>query len=223
MEMNNELLKQSQQLSQADGAAYSQELQLATKVAAETSIGRRDYDKSYLHILSGDTKYTVMDAWYGCNIQKAMRHPNTFELIKHQFKLVLLEMNCDHPWTNKLIGDRQVQRIIDFDPTWTMEDFGLFFEMTADGKLALHYGKPNRDWWHRCQVAYNELKYEAREEIARQAKAKAQVEEMKAADPQWTTDAPSKPRTMAEFLSGKNYLSAMDRAEMAERDKARKS
>lgn len=228
METNETQSKLSLHQSQTGIAAYFQAIKERAKTLDETLIGKNHCNSALEHLNDygiGGYKFSVKEAWFGSNIQLALRqdYDKTMQAVKNMFKTVLLEMNADHPWTNKELGQRQMARMIDFDPSWTLEDFAVFFDLMSQGQLGHHYNRPSRQWINACQVAYNELKFEAREEIARQAKAKAQVEEMKAADPQWTSDAPSKPRTMAEFLSGKNYLSAMDRAEMAERDKARKA
>jgi hypothetical protein len=173
-------------------------------------------------------KFNVREAWFGINIQLAIREDEqgAFAQIKQMFKTVLLEMNVDHPWTTEQIGQKQITRIIDYDYSWTLEDFAVFFDMAAGGQLANHYGRPSRQWWEDCQRKYNELKFEAREEIARRAKVKAEADAMEAAYNAGlrlpTSEEHMQPaRTMAEFLGGKSKLSFAEREAMKQRDQQR--
>lgn len=165
-------------------------------------------------------------------MEKARKATATFEVIKHLFKECLMERGeHNHPWTtdNAPLGSDQVKRMMDFDLTWTIEDFGLFFDMVADGRLQDHHGRPSRDWWRKCQEAFNDLKYEAREEIAAQAKKKAEADAAEKAyylslgmDLPTAEGRMERVRTMAEFLGGKNKLTDAERAEMFNRDKKRR-
>jgi len=83
-------------------------------------------------------------------------------------------------------------------------------------------------WIRECQQAYNERKFEAREEIAQRAKSRAAAD---AAERAYNAskhlgwgdgmERQEKGRTMAEFLAGKNKLTFAEREEMAQRDKNR--
>jgi len=170
---------------------------------------------------------TIEEAWYGCGMETALRpehKEDTWDVLLELFADTLTEMNCQHPWMDKRIANRQMERLTEFDAAWTLEDFALFFDMLADGKLDNHYGRPSREWLNKCQVAYNELKYEAREEIARRAKVKAEADAMEAAYTAGLSLPTSEnhmeqPRTMAEFLGGKNRLSFAEREAMKQRQK----
>lgn len=226
METKGQQSKQSLQQSPTDGAVFFQAIKEKASTSDETLIGRGDLDQALAnieHYGGHGNELTPQQAWFGVNIRTAMRQdePATTAKIKEMFKFVLLEMNVDHPWTNAKLGDKQVARLIEFDPTWTLEDFAVFFDMMARGRLGNHYGRPSRQWIEECQVAYNGLKFDAREEIAARAKVKAEADRLTAMDPQWSGHVSRKPRTMAEFLGGKNHLSAADRAELAQRDKER--
>lgn len=234
METKEWLSTQLQQLSPADGLAYSQALEKAERTGSETLIGSGDIMSGFKLVLSGNRDYTVKSAWFGVNMEKAKKAKKateTFEVVKHLFKKCLLERGEDnHPWTadNAPLGTEQVRRMMDFDPAWTLEDFGLFFDMVADGRLQEHHGRPSRDWWRKCQEAYNELKYEAREQIAADAKKKAEADAAEKAyyislgmDLPTAEGRMERVRTMAEFLGGKNKLTPAEREEMLNRDKKR--
>lgn len=195
-------------------------------------IGSGDIMSGYNLVLSGYRNYSVRSAWFGASMEKARKATATFEVIKHLFKECLMERGeHNHPWTtdNAPLGSDQVKRMMDFDLTWTIEDFGLFFDMVADGRLQDHHGRPSRDWWRKCQEAFNDLKYEAREEIAAQAKKKAEADAAEKAyylslgmDLPTAEGRMERVRTMAEFLGGKNKLTDAERAEMFNRDKKRR-
>lgn len=169
---------------------------------------------------------TVSQSWYGCNIQFAMRtnEQETVDRIMLLFARMLHRMNEDHPWVTEYDSMEEVREMIDFDPTWTLEDFALSMAMMAKGELARHNGRPSTGWIRKCQIAYSKLKSEAREEIARRAKVKAEADAMEAAYTAGLSLPTSEshieqPRTMAEFLGGKNRLSFAEREAMKQRQK----
>ena len=219
METNNKPLRQSQQPSQVDGAAYFQGLAELANQTSEQHLGRGTLQNALTHGAEiSDRNTTVMQCWYGANIQSALRHDekDTTDFIMMLFARMLHRMNLNHPWSREADALDDVRDMMAFDPTWTVEDFALCTRLMAKGELGNHYNRPSTAWIRQCQKAYNELKYQAREYIAERAKVKNEAAELEARDPQ-----ASKPRTMAEFLSGKNYLSAMDRAEMKANDRQR--
>jgi len=224
MDQQTKPSKQSPQPSQADGLAYFQALENLQKQSSEQLLGRGVLQSALKHAGEiNDRNMTPAAAWYGCNIQAAMRDEpdETVDYIALLFARMLQRMNEDHPWIDEGDVMEEVREMVAFDPTWTVEDFALAFAMMAKGGLEKHNGRPSTTWVRACQIAYNELKFDAREQIAAQAKAKAEADRLTAMDPQWSGHVSRKPRTMAEFLGGKNHLSAADRAELAQRDKER--
>ena len=216
--------------SEKSVATYVALLKERSSEAKELLIGRMTSELTLRNIGTTNLamKIRPIDAWFGYSIQTAMREnkQQTQALLRAKFLEWLLDMNCDHPWGEKERAYAQVDRMIDFDPSWTLEDFILFFYKAAEGHFKPHYGRPNRAWVRECQIAYNELKYEAREELARKAKAMAEADAAERAyyvklGLPTSEERMSKPRTMAEFLSGHDKLSAADRAQMAQRDKER--
>jgi len=229
METNAMQSKQSQAVSQTDTEAYFQAIKAKAAKLEETSIGRGSVQTSLMHALEVDAyKLTPTDCWYGANIRTCLRIDETMTraIIKQLFKLMLLDMNVDHPWTTERMGTRQINMMLDFDHTWTLEDFVCFFDLAGRGRLANHYGRPSRAWIEEAQRAYNEEKAAAREEIARRAKVKAEADAMEAAYNAGlrlpTSEEHMKPaRTMAEFLGGKSKLSFAEREAMKQRDQQR--
>lgn len=231
METNVMQSKQSSRQSQMGIGEYIRAIRARAAKRDETLIGRGFFYDAIVNLENyGDHgfKFTPEEAWYGTNIKSAMRQDDslTMSFIKNMFKTVLLEMNVDHPWTTMKIAYKQMSRLIEFDQSWTLEDFAVFFDMAAGGQLANHYGRPSRQWWEDCQRKYNELKFEAREEIARRAKVKAEADAMEAAYNAGlrlptSEEHMEKPRTMAEFLGGKSKLSFAEREAMKQRDRKR--
>jgi len=173
---------------------------------------------------------TPAAAWFGCNIRTALRNDETTVkgIISLRFAKMLSQLNLPHPWTDRQSASEAVESMIAFDPTWTLEDFGLFFDLAAKGKLKTTYQRPNVAWLAQCQVAYNERKFEERERLTAQMKLIAENAMREKEHPYFTgviqEAVPSRrPRSMADFLKGENRLTAVERAEMAERDKQRRS
>jgi hypothetical protein len=209
--------------------AYFQAIKAKAKTWDEISIGKGSVQAALTNAVELDAyKLTPLECWYGANIRTCLRVDEaiTKATVKNLFKLMLSEMNVDHPWTTQAMGTRQINRMLDFDHTWTLEDFVLFFDLCGRGRLANHYGRPSRQWLEESQRAYNEEKAAAREEIARRAKVKAEADAMEAAYNAGLSLPSSeqhteKPRTMAEFLGGKGKLSFAEREAMKQRDKQR--
>lgn len=228
-EKKSVLSRQSQAVSRTDTEGYFQAIRAKAKASDETLIGRGSVEASLTYAAELDAyKMTPADCWYGANIRTCLRvdEAGTKATIKKLFKLMLSEMNVDHPWTTERMGSRQINIMLDFDHTWTMEDFVCFFDLAGRGRLANHYGRPSRAWIEEAQRAYNEEKADAREEIARRAKVKAEADAMEAAYNAGlrlptSEEHMEKPRTMAEFLGGKNKLSFAEREAMKQRDKQR--
>jgi hypothetical protein len=229
METNAMQSKQSQAVSQTDTEAYFQAIKAKAAKLDETLIGRFGVEASLCYALELEAhKLTPADCWYGTNIRACLRldEAKTKQAIKQLFKLMLLDMNVDHPWTTERMGTRQINIMLDFDHTWTLEDFVCFFDLAGRGRLANHYGRPSRAWIEEAQRAYNEEKAAAREEIARRAKVKAEADAMEAAYNAGlrlpTSEEHMQPaRTMAEFLGGKSKLSFAEREAMKQRDQQR--
>lgn len=174
---------------------------------------------------------TIKDAWFGANIRRLMAQDidQLRSLVLAQFRVFILSLNANHPWRDKPSAMSQVDEILEFDHSWTLEDVVLFLQSAGRGDYEPHYGRPNRAWIRECQIAYNDKKFEAREEIALQAKKKAEADAAeKAYYMSLGMDLPTaegrmeRVRTMAEFLGGKNKLTPAERAEMLNRDKERK-
>lgn len=218
------------------------ELKVRAQALEEQSLGAMSFT-SALGIVTQvrQNNCTIEEAWYGCGMETALKpehKADTWDALLELFADTLTEMNCQHPWMNERMANRQMERLTEFDPSWTMEDFALFFDMLADGKLENHYGRPSREWLNKCQMAYNDMKYEALENIKKKARWKAenqqqedmyQLQKMLGDDIPFMTDDETiewakqhRPRTMAEFLGGKSHLSATERAWLSQRDKERR-
>ena len=165
------------------------------------------------------TNLTPIEAWYGCNIQRAMREnsQNTVDVLTLLFAQTLEMMNLTHPWNTKELARKQVQEMIAFDATNTVEDLALMMDMMKRGQLANHYNRPNVAWVMQSMQKYAELKAIAREELASREKKDRELERMMAMDPQMDK------RTMAHFLGGRNRLTPMDREEMKANDRERRN
>jgi hypothetical protein len=231
MEMNNEQLKQSPQPLREDGVAYFQGLQQAEKTLDETRIGRGTLHSACANATQvNERTMTIHQAWYGCNIRSAIRQDQetTEMVIQLLFARMLRRMNVDHPWTIEADALDEVRDMMDYDHTWTVEDFALCMDMMAKNQLKQHYNRPSTGWIRECQQAYNDRKYQAREEIAQRAKSRAAADAAERAYNAskhigWgdSIERGDKVRTMAEFLSGKNKLTFAEREEMAQRDRNR--
>lgn len=175
---------------------------------------------------------TVEQAMYGAKVTRAMEQSpdDVMDLFLELFAEAFEMMNVNHPWQTEARAVRQIEEMIAFDPTWTIEDFCIFFDMLSqDDFEEKHYGRPSRGWLKTCQIEYNGLKVDAREEIVRKRKLKAEADAAEKAyyiasgmDLPTSEARMERVRTMAEFLGGANRLSASDRAEMQERDKKRR-
>ena len=165
------------------------------------------------------TNLTPVEAWYGCNIQRAMREDseNTVDVLTLLFAQTLEMMNLTHPWNTKELARKQVQEMIAFDQTNTVEDLALMMDMMKRGHLTNHYNRPNVAWVESSMRKYAGLKAEAREELASREKKDRELERMMAMDPQMDK------RTMAQFLGGRNRLTPMDREEMKPNDRERRA
>jgi len=229
METNNKQSKQLQQQSQADGLAYFQQMQSLQKQNSEQHLGRGTLQSALQNASKvNERNMTPEMAWFGCGIQQAIREDKqaTADFLALLFAKMLHRMNEDHPWVSEEDAMEEVEDMMAFDPTWTIEDFALAMSKMAKGGLSAHNGRPSTGWVRKCQIAYNELKYEAREELARKAKVTAEADAAERAyyvklGLPTSEERMSRPRTMAEFLSGHDKLSAADRAQMAQRDKER--
>jgi len=176
---------------------------------------------------------TVEQAMYGANAVNAFRESpdDVMDLLLELFAEAFEMMNVNHPWHTEDRAVRQIEEMLAFDPTWTLEDFCIFFDMLSqDDFKEKHYGRPSRGWLKECQIDYNGLKVDAREEIVRKRKLKAQADAAERAyyitagmELPTSEGRMEKARTMAEFLGGLNRLSAADRAEMKERDEKRRN
>jgi hypothetical protein len=165
------------------------------------------------------TNLTPIEAWYGCNIQRAMREDaaETTDMIAVLFAQTLTMMNLPHPWTTAELARKQVKEMIAYDATNTVEDLALMMDMMKRGQLANHYNRPNVAWVMQSMRKYAELKAIAREELASREKKDRELERMMAMDPQMDK------RTMAQFLGGRNRLTPMDREEMKANDRERRN
>jgi hypothetical protein len=220
METNNKPLKQSPQQSQAVGEVYFHELQVAASNPSQQRIGSMKLQKSLQHATALTANdITPVDAWYGCNIQRAMREDgeNTVDVLTLLFAQTLEMMNLTHPWNTKELARKQVKEMIAFDQTNTVEDLALMMDMMKRGQLANHYNRPNVAWVESSMRKYAELKAAAREQLADREKKDRELERMMAMDPQMDK------RTMAQFLGGRNRLTPMDREEMKANDRERKA
>lgn len=220
--------------SQKSVAIYVAQLKERNNEAREALIGKMSSEMTLQNI--GTAKLpqliTIDEAWFGCNIQRLMRENEgqTVTLLRAKFLDWLFDMNCEHPWKQKAKAYEQVDRMIHFDHSWTLEDFVLFMDMAAEGRFGPHYGRPSRSWVRECQVKYNELKFEARERMAKRAQLRAEREMQDAlysvvpeGNPFADQPGPRRSRSLAEFISGKNRLDAGDRALLAEKDNARRN
>lgn len=175
---------------------------------------------------------TVEQAMYGANAARAFAEQpdDVMDVLLELFAEAFEMMNVNHPWQNEARAMRQIEEMIAFDPTWTLEDFCIFFDMLSqDDFKEKHYGRPSRGWLKECQIDYNGLKVDAREEIVEKRKLKAQADAAERAyyitagmELPTSEGRMEKPRTMAEFLGGVSRLSATERMEMAKRDKERR-
>jgi len=250
METKQQALTLSPQQLQVAGQGSFRAIETKAKDLDATSIGNTPnellpYCKTPEAIEAVMTVYddyemTVNKAFHGMNIQWAQReHPNElFELVKALFKDALAFINKDHPWTTARRGNLEVKEMIQYGLTWTIEDFVLFFQMMRKGQLAKHYDKPDSEWVNKCLVAYANLKEDYREDFQKKVKWKAENQQqedmhnlykMLGNDIPFMTDDETiewakqhRPRTMAEFLGGKSYLSATERAWLSQRDKERR-
>jgi len=229
--MNEQPLKQSPQPSPEDGAAYFQGLQRAEKTLDEPRIGRGMLHSACKNATAiNERTLTIHQAWFGCNVRSAIRQDEetTVMVVQLLFARMLRRMNVDHPWTMEQDARDEVDEMMNFDFTWTIEDLALCMDMMAKNQLKPHYSRPSTGWIRECQQAYNERKFEAREEIAQRAKSRAAAD---AAERAYNAskhlgwgdgmERQEKGRTMAEFLAGKNKLTFAEREEMAQRDKNR--
>lgn len=232
MEMNNEQLKQSPQPSREDGVEYFRALQRAEKTSDEPLIGRGTLHSACKNATAiNERTLTVHQAWFGCNIRTAMRQDEqtTVMVVQLLFARMLRRMNVDHPWTMEGDALDEVSDMMNFDFTWTIEDFALCMDMMAKNQLKPHYNRPSTGWIRECQQAYNERKFEAREQIAQRARSRAAADAAEKAYNAskhlgWgvSIERGEKVRTMAEFLAGRNKLTFAEREEMAQRDKNRR-
>lgn len=175
---------------------------------------------------------TVEQAMYGAKATRAYEASpeDVMDVMLELFAEAFEMMNVNHPWQDEARAKRQIEEMLAFDETWTLEDFCIFFDMLSqDDFKEKHYGRPSRGWLKECQIDYNGLKVDAREEIVRKRKLKAQADAAEKA--YYMTKGMNlptsegwmpKPRVMAEFLSGVNRLTPEERAEMAKRDKERR-
>lgn len=178
---------------------------------------------------------TSDQAMFGASLERAMRDKpkETTDLFVVLFSKMLSRVGVPTPWD--LPGDatpedsqdmlEEIRDVVDgilrFDPTWTIEDVALMFRMASKGKLAKFYGRVGEAWVDECVRMYAELKVDARERMAEKHKLQSELERRRAMDPQFNGPLNQRVHTTAEFIGGKNKLSAMDRAEMAMRDKER--
>lgn len=178
---------------------------------------------------------TSDQAMFGASLERAMRdNPKaTTDLFVVLFSKMLSRIGVPTPWdlpADSTEEDDQdmlneirdvVDGILRFDPTWTIEDVALMFRMASKGKLAKFYGRVGEAWVDECVKMYAELKVDARERMVEKHKLQSELERKRAMDPQFNGALNQPVHTTAEFLGGKNKLSAMDRAEMTMRDRVR--
>lgn len=220
--------------SEKSVATYVAQLKERNNAATEALIGKMTSEVTLQNIGAAKLpqQITIDEAWFGCNIQRLMREHEgqTVTLLRAKFADWLLDMNATHPWGQKAKAYDQVDRMIHFDHSWTLEDFILFMDMAAEGRFGPHYGRPSRAWVRECQVKYNELKFEARERMAKRAQLRAEREMQDAlyqvvpeGNPFADQPQARRPRSLADFIMGKNRLDAGDRALLAEKDSKRRN
>lgn len=217
-------LMQLPKASRVDIEAYTQSLTEKVNNPASQTVGHGQYERSISAIPTITHKnLTVDQALYGCSLERALRinRELTTDVIAVAFDKMIVRVGVQNPWEDGVDAMEAVEDILERDPSWTLEDVALMFRMAARGKLAKAYDRIGEPWLEECLVAYANLKVDAMERRRERVKLHHEVEGLMAADPQLPVDRKRQPRTMAEFLTGSNYLTALDRAEMIERDKQR--
>jgi len=162
---------------------------------------------------------------YGCSLERALKinREITTDVIAVAFDKMISRIGVKHPWEDGLDAMEAVEEILERDLSWTLEDVALMFRMAARGKLTKAYDRIGEPWLEECLVAYANLKIDAMERKREKEKAYHEAEAMQIADPQFLQEPNRKPRVMAEFLGGKNYLTAYERGQMALRDEVRRA
>jgi len=217
-------LTRLQKASQEDIRDYVQSLSHKVNNPASQTVGHGPFERSISAIPTIRVdNFTTDQALYGCSLERALKTNAevTKDVVAVAFDRMLVKIGVKHPWEDEQEAIEAVDEILHRDPTWTLEDVALMFRMAAKGKLAKVYDRVGEPWLEECIMAYANLKVDAMERRRERVKLHHEVEGLMAADPQLPVDRKRKPMTMAEFLGGGNYLTALDRAEMIERDKQR--